>query len=371
MGTQTSCSPNMGVEVSQRAAYMAADTQYITNKFYHVKVLAPKHKLIIAQTYMLTRGTFQCCTWDPLSDTVFSKFHRSILNVYRAATNNRFNPNDVDAKLKSDIDIIMEHGLVAPICLLHNSRLQLLLRIIKKCPTALLELLKYASPLQIGWVSAVKDAFLWLSTSPDYPHASYSFDQWLSLFRDNPKSHSKKIKKFAHTPFANLAIGTIKAVGHSIPSAAECLFSCPSCAYVTFDKHSLASHKAAKHNIHNYLRDYVNLVSCPICLKHFHNREVTINHYKRSKICHDNLISLGKSNTPAQTEALDIAERARNVKLYRQCKNRHKRDFPVIQSFGPFMEFNVPPSRPSNHHPLGVGHKYAPIVYGGIPCPVD
>ena len=132
----------MATEVTHRAAFMSADTQYLTNKLYQLKHIKTRHKITVAQTYMLTRGTFQCCTWDPLSVAVFKRFHGAIMKVYRSATNTKYNPNNV--KQHSDIDIILDHKLCAPIVMLHNSRLQLLCRICKKAPDYLIYLIKEA-----------------------------------------------------------------------------------------------------------------------------------------------------------------------------------------------------------------------------------
>ena len=364
MGTQTPCSANMAAEVTTRAAYMNSDIKYITFKYFSLKNLNIKNKLTIATTYMLTRGTLQCSTWGLLTDHVFNKFHTAILNVYRAATNNRFNKaKKAESTYISDQDLILNFSLISPINILNNCRLQLLMRLFKKAPACLLDLQLVSFSQDTCWRQAINQALDWLSTSPKYnTYKNAPLEVWIDLFKQNLSSHANAIAKYAHSPFGNLYKLSISS---TLPEVHT--HFCPLCQYSCSSSQMLSVHSYSFHKIGCSMRNFIDGVTCTICLKHFHTRENLLNHSKKSKLCYSNLLARGPILDDNEAAVLDDDERARNRKLYKNAKKRHARDHPTIQAFGPWNKLLVAPTRPSNHHPLGWGYQYSPIAQFGIP----
>ena len=153
--------------------------------------------------------------------------------------------------------------------------------------------------------------------------------------------------------------------GISIPEESE--YSCPLCQYSCATHQMLSVHSYSQHKIGCNMRNYVDSVCCPICLRHFHTRENILNHCKKSRLCHINLLARGPTLTDDEAVILDSAERERNRMLYRAARRRHARDHPVIQAYGPWNKLPSPPPHPTQHHPLGRGWSYAPICPYGIP----
>jgi len=90
LGTVTSVSMTMCEEVTKRNGMMRAETSRLCKAILRVPEIQVPKKIRVVQTYVLTKGTFQCGTWPGLPDSQDKRFHSCILGIYRNACGNYF-----------------------------------------------------------------------------------------------------------------------------------------------------------------------------------------------------------------------------------------------------------------------------------------
>ena len=151
--------------------------------------------------------------------------------------------------------------------------------------------------------------------------------------------------------------------GGGLPSSSEQLltFKCnrTDCIFEADTSQKLAIHMFKVHQVKsiwkNYLGDHVH---CPICLKHFHTRERVLNHVRyRSEICRHNLVLRNRMWTDAEVSEFDACEADGHKSTQASGKRRHHAEAPVIRLVGPLQPILLQGNE-SNHHPMGVGHRY-------------
>ena len=79
-------------------------------------------KLSFVKAHMFASGLFQCSTWGPLPNPLYSKIHAAVVQVYRIATKNTFCPASLNF-LFSDIDLVEKYSLMSPMVMIRQSRL--------------------------------------------------------------------------------------------------------------------------------------------------------------------------------------------------------------------------------------------------------
>ena len=120
---------------------MRGDSRALCKKMLKVHGIPINKKVNVIQTFILTRGTFQCGTWPALSDVQYKRFHGSILKLYRDATGNSFKLKSQDddgafdvSSMFNDDEVIYRYGFMCPKTMLRLARLSLFVRIIMNPP---------------------------------------------------------------------------------------------------------------------------------------------------------------------------------------------------------------------------------------------
>ena len=75
--------PHMGDEISKRCSMMRSGSRRLRSKILVNTGINMTKRLLILQMYIVTKGSFQCCTWAEVPASAFKKFHSCIMNLYR------------------------------------------------------------------------------------------------------------------------------------------------------------------------------------------------------------------------------------------------------------------------------------------------
>lgn len=365
VGTSSPAGYNMCDEVTKRNAMMRSEARNLCKHALRIGTIPTVKKIGVVQAYMLSKGIFQCGTWPMLPDVLYKRFHTTILNVYRNATGSYFKLAkdadggvgvDVSSIFNDDDDVICQHGFICPRTMLRLARLSLLCRIIRKSPPGLLELIRAqaATRPKRGWVSSLHDDFLWLRHCEDFMQCkSFDVSPWLDHLGHDINASLSKIRKFCHSPFANIMANWADAPVLKVFAAP---IQCQVCGHTSKSHQAHAVHLASKHAIKCKFRRFVDGPVCRIRLKNFGTRVRCINHAKKCLVCKMNLLIRGPVISQAEADELNAAECQRNVKLYAAGRRSHHAEVPCIQGCGPLLPIIA--SQPSSHHALGVGHNF-------------
>ena len=335
-------------EVARRSAIIRREC--VTFK----KVLAnpslpPCKRVGVAQTYIWSRGIFQCATWHTLNNKHFARLHAAIMSVYRIIAC-RFGDHH-----KSDDNVISELKAVCPRTMLRARRLFLFAK------SSLLPVLKsmmISTSNVVGtWAYGTMEDLRWLCVFPIFAACiNLSFSEWIDHVHLDIGDFRKKVKKVCLSPFANL-------VTQWATTPSQCLAGlsakCDSCSKMLKSYQGLQLHLAKSHGIKSIVRCYVEGVHCPICMVQFASRECVINHVRyRSKVCYENLLIRPPKLTREEADELDKIDLSRHADLQAKGLRRHAATVGCIRLTGPLMPIVIDPSKESSHHALGRGHQH-------------
>ena len=366
LGTQTCIGCNNSTEVYSRCAILKTESSRLRSKVLAPSAISLKSKTNILQAYLFSKGTFHCCTWETMPPPLYKKFHHAIIGCYRDITNNKQYDN-----MYSDDHIVYEYKLICPMTLIRLARIQLLLRMLRKAPAFLLELMMDISAHGTGWPNAVRADLGWLCMSPTYGDSRHNFHgheikcidmtfvQWCGFLACDLKGHAKRIKKWGATPAANIVASW--ATSHALRQIADPVF-CETCSAAFDSNQKLHLHMFKKHGIKHPIRRYVTGTHCTICLKEFWNRERVINHLKyKSHYCRNALMIGSPLVSESEAVDLDSAFASAFKSAAGSGARRHHAALPCVQLYGPFVDCMMFGADGGRHHPIGIGRSYAPV----------
>lgn len=144
MGALSPISYNLNEEVTKRTGIIRSDSKALCKKVLKIPQIPTTNKTNVIQTFVLTRGIFQCGTWPELADVQYKSFHGSMSKLYTDATGNFFGYKSKDddgefdvTSMFNDDDVIHRYKLMCPRTMLRLARLSLLVRVIVKMPPLL------------------------------------------------------------------------------------------------------------------------------------------------------------------------------------------------------------------------------------------
>ena len=286
-----------------------------------------------------------------------------ILDDYRCVSGTNYKPTGpneahVDvAAIFSDDDVIYQHGFVNPRTMLRLSKLMLFVRVVRKAPPLLLEVISAQANFKKGWVSSLLDDLAWVSAASGMEsRPALSLEQWIEQVKRDPSLFARRVKDFCKSPFANVvAQWAVSPVLQVFAQPVRCV----TCNHLSKSYQAHCLHQFRVHSIKNVLRCYVPCTHCLVCLREFHTRENSLNHVRyRSKVCRLNLLLRGPCLTTDQANSLDDACSSANVRLYSEGKRRHHVDQPSFLLSGPLLPIVLSEGQYSAHHPLGRRHRY-------------
>ncbi len=295
----------------------------------------------LIQAYLLSKGTFQCSTWAALSASFYRRFHGNILGMYRDALGAHHTPMCVNSMYDGD-DIVFNNSLIYPNTLIRLNRLLLFVRIVRKNPPIVLNVLLQANFGDKSWASCLQHDLAWLAFSDNFRAcAPFSLDQWVGFFRSRPES-ANAIRKFCMSPWANVSIhkNAIRVVGLNHTHFCEhCSFGCDS-------DQQLALHLFKHHGIKDPIRLYVNGTRCHICLKEFWVRESVLNHIRRGRTpCRRQAILRGPLLSNLEADGIELELRSFYRDQHRRGLRRHSSTAPCVRASGPLPQKLVGPVR--------------------------
>ena len=157
VGTCIAVNLNMCEEVTKRCGIMRAEASSLSAKIFKSSGTCLQHKVLLLQSYILSKGTNQCGAWAALPDVQYKRFHKCILDVYRAVCGHKCYKRGIDDTVDvpamfTDDDVIFKYGFMNPRTMLRLFKLTLFSRIVTKAPPLLLELIRAQGLFSKGWV---------------------------------------------------------------------------------------------------------------------------------------------------------------------------------------------------------------------------
>eukprot|EP00973_Karenia_brevis_P085370 11847367-Karenia_brevis.AAC.1 len=137
-------------EVKHRCGMMMSVFQAVRKRFLCQPGVPNEKKSQVISSLLLSRSLVNAGVWPKLNKSEFSKFHSSVMGVYRAAFSDvYFEGYESDAALLARVE------LLAPYNLLRMMRLMLLSRVCVKGTLALWAALVAAKPSKKSWRGTV------------------------------------------------------------------------------------------------------------------------------------------------------------------------------------------------------------------------
>ena len=190
-----------------RCGTMNEETKRLKNRFLKSKVLSLRTKIILINSYILSKGTYNCGTWPPLLKPCISKFHSTVMAMYRIAAGNYYIKDEDNSHLLSDADVIFHYQFISPINLIKMSNLSLFCRILIKNSEYILSIIRQMSEVPSGWIKSVRDNVIYCSSHPDcYVFSGKSFEDILNIVAQDPRYWLKIFRKILRLPYYNLII---------------------------------------------------------------------------------------------------------------------------------------------------------------------
>jgi len=368
VGTLSPRSCNINDEVVTRVCIMRNDSQHLCKHILRVKSIPVVKKVCVIQAYIISKGIFQSGTWPNLNDTQYRRFHGCILKLYRDATGQYYKHSRGDedngstsefnvCNMFNDDDLVYQFGFMCPKTMLRFARLSLFLRILRKSPPQIKELIlaQDERKFKSGWVQSLRSDIVWLSQAEFFDACQgYDLAAWIGFVSGNLKTAVSKVRVFCKSPYANIV--TQWATSPSLKALSSPI-ECEQCGQILKSLQSHALHMSSKHGVKNKFRKYVDGPICRVCLVNFWSRERCLNHVRyRSPVCRANNIWRGPVLSDEEANSLDQSECTENKRLYAAGKRRHQAALPCIRVCGPLLPILTEHS--SAHHPLGRGHNY-------------
>jgi len=355
LGTRTSVSHDLSDEVVFRAQLMRSESQRLRKLLTRRGDMSVEKKVSIIQAYVLSKGIFQASTWPALPNSLYKRFHRSIMDMYRDTTGTFFCAG-TSSDMYSDEEVVYKFNLVNPMTLIRSSRLKLFLRIVSKSPPHILELIFASQGFHKGWAGSVHADLRWLTLCNEYSQCyGFCLKQWRDHFANNVHTHSRRIRQHCYSPVANIVSTSVEQP--SLVGTAPDSY-CPDCDKAFHSQQQLALHRFRTHGYKDPVRMSAPFTFCLVCLREFHTRERVLNHLRyRSKTCKYNLMLKAPFLTEAEADSLDEECKEANVSLQHKGCRRHLAAQPSFRLQGPLLPIILAPdSKESCHHPLGFGH---------------
>ncbi len=255
--------------------------------------------------------------------------------MYRDALGLYHTPCSVN-EMFSDDEVIYNNSLIYPNTLIRMSRLLLFVRIVRKNPPFVSNLLLQATFGEDSWAACLQHDLKWLAVSEKFRLCSdFSLVQWVGFFRSHAES-ANAIRKHCMSPWANISThnAAIRVVGLNHTHR------CERCSYGCDSNQQMALHLFKHHGIKDIIRTYVSGTRCPICLKEFWVREVLLNHIRRGRTpCKRQVMLRGPVLSLSQADELDAELRTFYQRQHRRGLRRHAVEAPCIRAHGPKMCF--------------------------------
>eukprot|EP00973_Karenia_brevis_P049175 6821262-Karenia_brevis.AAC.1 len=109
----------------------------------------------------MSRELYNSGAWPRLNATEQRKLHSNVMRVYRSACAEHFMETE---SMKTDQNLIDDHGLMSPYTHIRWARLTLSVRVATKASSPLLAVLYAARKSARSWLHALEDDLAWIAT---------------------------------------------------------------------------------------------------------------------------------------------------------------------------------------------------------------
>ena len=280
----------------------------------------------------LSAGLWSAGTWPALTTGQERKLHHAIMKPVRIIHGSTWEDK---AKNKTDKQLLIDTGGMAPVVLLRILRVMLLMRVCARAPLALLD-----------WLIASREvASSWLATTLYYTghltwHSSlveecrgWSLPQWTAAARNDQKGMRKSLlKAFQKLDQRGWMLTKMQASDIRHWRFLEC-------GHFEQSSQALSVHMARSHGIKIEARRYACGSQCLSCLQGFHTRTRLFTHLAyRPSSCLYTLRHAVCPLSPDETEALDEIDRPLNAQLLSENRRITYADKLSVQLEGPMVE---------------------------------
>ena len=241
--------------------------------------------------YLFCKVLHDAGTWVEATKAEQKVIHSSIMRLYK------FMFCDVDAVKTSDVDLLVQHNLIAPLNLIRFSRLSFFKRLVCKGNLGVLALLFVAKGGKRSWLHALESDFKFIAeVSETFKECKdWCVDKWVEYIIQAPNAFIGGVKKILYSPFASLSAipHHIISAGLEIDDTQPTMFCCNQCDFVANTNQHLKIHMFLKHGVIHPAHLYIDDVICPVCLTYFHSRHRVLRHlmYRgKKRSCLDTLM---------------------------------------------------------------------------------
>ena len=358
-GSYSTIAKSATEEVMVRAAIIQDETKRLRNRILLSKALSLKTKIIILNTYIFSKGTYNCGTWPPLLRPCLARFHNTIMNLYRVAVGNYFIKDQDNTHLLTDADIIYENSLLSPTALIRLSRVSLLCRIVLKDSSYVLGLVDRLADMPSGWIQAIREDFALVSHHPHcFVFNNVGVRGIIGILSQDPRYWYNTLRKTLKLPYFSIHYES-RGPGPPSPTLNEdpveppAVFTCDVCGKVEPTYKKLRYHMFRFHQIKNPVRRLFSGVICPVCQTFHHTRERLFEHLKPDKhgpgSCLNILNQRGPILTQKQSNNLDAEDRPFHVNLFKKGRRRNYAEYLIFPVCGPVCPIHIWLNNPNNN----------------------
>ena len=247
--------PSMKDEIAIRSAIIRSTARSMGRKVLRNEGLSVPKRLAICQTYIWSRGLFQCGTWPELGVAEYKKIHSAVLYAYRTIL------PDEKAKSLNDDEVISELSAMCPMTFLRARRLCMLARL---CGHSLwlVHLASVGQKANKSWFSTCMSDLKWISNFPGFLSCkAFGMSEWVDRIVSNPGKFRKSVVRICAMPLANVVTqwanspALLSLIGTS---------KCFECGKAYLSKQALSVHRFKVHNVRSIERRYAAGTQCTV-----------------------------------------------------------------------------------------------------------
>ncbi len=334
VGSHLCASGATSAEICHRTGSASSTRRSIAGRVLCKQGLHIDTRTNAAEAFVFSRLFFNCQLWHGIARSSILKLHNVYIRTVRSVHNfQRFGTcNNV-----SDADLLANVKLPSVDVRLRGARLLYLVRFFRFAPLTLRLLVASCAELAHTWPQFIVDDLEWLFKR-DHRVAEIldprvHLVSWFIFIQSHPSAWRRIVSSNCRTSACNDP--RVEASPGS-----ELGLACDLCSRTFSCRKSLCTHKFRAHNVRSEPRQYVQVPTCPICLKHFHHRWRLIHHLAfGSKKCFGAMINLHYSPLPTDlVHALDKSDAIELRALAKSGKTRWAVTYPAFRVPGPIVQ---------------------------------
>ena len=351
LGTCMSSDGSMAPEVSLRAGMIRTERNKMRRRILTNPDASPRTRALLAQSFIFSRGLYNCSTWSMLTSAQAGKLHAATMQVYRDIAGETY---DSSRRVATDAAVLRLVDCPPVTMLIRRARLLLFLRICAKRPLELCRSLAFAESASNSWLKLVASDFVWLSEcNSESRLPCVALPDWCSFAQCHYRAARRAVLHACRDVKTGNASAWTKNLSHA---QLDSKWDCELCDRSFPSKQRLGSHMANDHLCFRASRSYIDTTHCPACMLEFHTRDRLIRHLEdKSPRCRAFVLANLPRLEPAIVAGLDAAatESARSTPM--RGRSRVWAEKPCFRLAGPTQML---PEDEKSRHPLGPNRRW-------------